>query len=78
MELISRIETLYFKLFPNRPCDLRKFVEGEKVEKPAENLNRLKEIQTLKSMTRMRSDLNLSTFRREFNAQKAKTKEKDN
>lgn len=44
MELISRIETLYFKLFPNRPCDLRKFVEGEKAEKPVENTNRLKEI----------------------------------
>jgi hypothetical protein len=29
-------------------------------------------------MTRMRSDLNLSTFRREFNAEKAKAKEKDN
>jgi len=30
VELISRIETMYFKLFPNKVCLLRKILEGDR------------------------------------------------
>lgn len=29
MEIVSRIETLYLKLFPNKQCIIRKIIDGD-------------------------------------------------
>jgi hypothetical protein len=60
IELISRIETLYFKLFPNKECNLRKFIEGQKDRDKAF----LKELENVKSIARMKSEFQLNNFTR--------------